>query len=258
MGATPIFALNLVGFPRKTLPLELLARILEGGAAKATEAGIPIIGGHSIDDPEPKYGLVVVGRVHPDAILRNVGARPGDHLVLTKPLGSGVLTTALKRGLLDAAAITEVTELMATLNRAAGEVFARHIGAVHALTDVTGYGLIGHLLEMLDGSGVAARLDVATVPVLPAARRFAADGVVPGGSKRNLAALVDRIVCRSQAGADPLTQLLFADAQTSGGLLAAVDPTAVEAVCADLRAANAPVVAVIGEIIASHPHVLLG
>lgn len=157
MGGRPLFALNLVGWPVKALGMEVLGEVLRGGAEAAALAGAPILGGHSIDDPEPKYGMAVTGLVHPDRILRNVGARPGDRLLLTKPLGSGIVTTAIKRGLALGGLVDEVTRLMAGLNRAAGEVLAGS-GEVHALTDVTGFGLLGHAWEMAEGSGVALRL----------------------------------------------------------------------------------------------------
>ncbi len=221
MGARPIFALNLVGFPVKALPLEVLGEILRGGAEAAARAGAPILGGHSIDDPEPKYGLAVTGLVHPDRILRNVGARPGDQLLLTKPIGTGILTTAIKRGVLPREQIERVTAVMAELNRAAGEVFAAS-GAVHALTDVTGFGLLGHGWEMAEGSGVVLRFRADAVPVLEGARDLAARGVVPGGSAANLEWVRPHV--RFGAGVDEVARQVLADAQTNGGLLAAVEP----------------------------------
>ena len=221
MGARPLFALNLVAFPVKTLPLEMLAEILRGGSEAAALAGAPVLGGHSIDDPEPKYGMAVTGLVHPDRILRNVGARPGDVLLLTKPLGSGILTTAIKRGVATEAEVRQVTEVMAELNRAAGEVLAS-TGAVTALTDVTGFGLLGHAWEMAEGSGVAIRIDSASVPVLPGVREHALKDVVPGGSKANLEWV--RPHAHFADGLDQASRLVLADAQTNGGLLAALQP----------------------------------
>jgi len=232
MGARPLFALNLVCFPVKTLPLEILAEILRGGSEAAAQAGAPILGGHSIDDPEPKYGLAVTGVVHPERILRNVGARPGDQLLLTKPLGSGILSTAIKRGILPEAQVERVTAVMAELNRAAGEVFAAS-GAVHALTDVTGFGLLGHGWEMAEGSRVVLRLRAAAVPVLEGARDLAARGVVPGGSKANLEWVLPHV--RFSEAVDAAWQQVLADAQTNGGLLAAVDPERTPRVLALLR-----------------------
>jgi len=227
MGARPLFALNLVGFPAKQLPIELLAEILRGGSETAAMAGVPVLGGHSIDDPEPKYGMAVTGLVHPDRILRNVGARNGDQLLLTKPIGSGILTTAIKRGIASEAQVRRVTEVMAELNRAAGEVLAAS-GAVTALTDVTGFGLLGHAWEMAEGSGVVLRLDVARVPLLAGVEALAARDVVPGGSKANLEWVRPHV--RFGPSVDPTAEVVLADAQTNGGLLAAVAPDRLEAV----------------------------
>jgi selenide,water dikinase len=221
MGGRPIFALNLVAFPVKTLPMEILAEILRGGSETAAMAGAPVLGGHSIDDPEPKYGMAVTGLVHPDRVLRNVGARPGDQLILTKPLGTGILTTAIKRGTATQAQVAGVTAVMAELNRAAGEVLAAS-GAVTALTDVTGFGLLGHAWEMAEGSRVILRLDAAAIPVQPDATVLAEAGVVPGGSKANLEWVSPHV--RFDAGVTMPLRLVLADAQTNGGLLAAVRP----------------------------------
>jgi selenide,water dikinase len=227
MGARPLFALNVVGFPVKTLPVEMLAEILRGGSEAAALAGAPVLGGHSIDDPEPKYGMAVTGLVHPDRILRNVGARAGDQLLLTKPLGSGILTTAIKRGVATEAEVARVTETMAALNRAAGEVLAAS-GAVTALTDVTGFGLLGHAWEMAEGSGAVLRIDASRVPVLPGVRAHAEKGVLPGGSQANLEWVRPHV--RFGAAVDGLLQEILADAQTNGGLLAAVRADRLEAV----------------------------
>jgi selenide,water dikinase len=233
MGAKPIFALNVVNFPRDTLPLEVLEHVIEGGAAKVAEAGVAILGGHSVDDPEPKYGLVALGTVHPSSVIRNVGARPGDVLILTKPLGLGIVTTAIKRGLASDETIARAVEVMSTLNRAAGEVIAGAGDAVHAATDVTGFGLLGHLSEMLGGGDVGARVDADAVPVLAETWDFAKRDVVPGGTRRNLAS-VEGILEWSER-LPPEHRLVLADAQTSGGLLIAADPAAVDALLADLR-----------------------
>jgi selenide, water dikinase len=234
MGATPLFALNIVNFPRDTLPLEVLEQVIQGGAAKVAEAGVAILGGHSVDDPEPKYGLVALGTVHPERVVRNVGARPGDTLLLTKPLGMGVLTTAIKRGLLDEAVIQRAAGVMATLNRAASEAMVRAGSAVHAATDVTGFGLLGHLSEMLGGGDVGARVEASAVPVLPEVWELAAQNVVPGGTRRNLAS-VEPFMDWSER-LQEVSRIVLADAQTSGGLLMAVDPPAAEALLGDLRA----------------------
>lgn len=249
MGARPLFALNLVGWPVKALSMELLGEVLRGGAETARLAGAPILGGHSIDDPEPKYGMAVTGLVHPDRVLRNVGARPGDRLLLTKPLGSGIVTTAIKRGIAPASLVDRVIELMAGLNKAAGEVLAAS-GAVHALTDVTGFGLLGHAWEMAEGSKVAFRLDVAAIPLLEGVLDLAARDVVPGGSKANLA-WVESHLTFGPAVSPPLVMVL-ADAQTNGGLLAAVDGARAAELLEALRAAGV-VAADVGEVLPGDP-----
>ncbi len=226
MGARPLFALNVVNFPRDTLPLTFLERLVDGGAAKASEAGVPILGGHSIDDPEPKYGMVVVGLVHPDRIVRNVGARPGDALILTKPLGIGVLTTAIKRGLASEATVAAAVEVMSMLNRAAAETMLES-GGLHAATDVTGFGLLGHLSEMLGGGDVGVEVDATAVPVLEETWDLARRDVVPGGSRRNLSGVLDVVDWAESISAEQ--QIVLADAQTSGGLLIAVAPESAEA-----------------------------
>ncbi len=241
MGARPIFALNLVGFPIGKLPLEVLGEILRGGADAAAEAGAPILGGHSIDDPEPKYGMAVTGLVHPQRVLRNVGARPGDRLLLTKPLGSGIVSTAIKRGVADAALIDRMVKVMAALNRRAGEVLAAS-GAVHALTDVTGFGLLGHALEMAQGSDVTLRLRAASVPLVEGVRALAEQDIAPGGTRANLSWVGPHV--RFDAALDPPARLLLADAQTNGGLFAAVPPERFEEVMSDLLRAGVSAAAV--------------
>jgi selenide, water dikinase len=244
MGARPIFALNLVGFPVGKLPLEILGEILRGGADAAAEAGAPILGGHSIDDPEPKYGMAVTGLVHPQRVLRNVGARPGDRLLLTKPLGSGIVTTAIKRGTAAPALVDRMVMVMAALNRRAGEVLAES-GAVHALTDVTGFGLLGHALEMAQGSGVTLRLRAAAVPLVEGVRALAEQDIAPGGTRANLAWVEPHV--RFDAAIDAPARLLLADAQTNGGLFAAVAPERFEEVMSELLRAGVPAAAV-GEV----------
>jgi selenide,water dikinase len=226
MGARPLFALNVVNFPRDTLPLTVLEEVIRGGADKVAEAGVGILGGHSVDDPEPKYGLVALGTVHPQRVVRNVGARPGDVLALTKPLGIGILTTAIKRGLASDETIARAVAVMSTLNRAASEAMVALGSSVHAATDVTGFGLLGHLSEMLGAGDVGVRLEADLVPVLPEVHDFAAQGVVPGGTRRNLAS-VEPFMDWSERFTEE-ERLVLADAQTSGGLLIAVDPSAVD------------------------------
>lgn len=225
MGGKPTMALNIVGFPRKNdaLPISVLGDILRGGADKAAEAGISIVGGHSIDDNEPKYGLSVTGFVHPKRYWTNVGAKPGDKLILTKPIGVGIITTALRGGFHDAKIEQQATDTMACLNRKAAEA-GQQIG-VHACTDVTGFGLLGHLREMLEGVGATIKLSA--IPVLNGVRELAKDEFVPGGTYRNLTAVAESVTF------DPtiseLDQLILCDAQTSGGLLFAVAPQKSEA-----------------------------
>jgi selenide,water dikinase len=221
MGATPLLALNLLAFSLAELGEETLAEILAGGAEIAAEAGVSIGGGHSIDDPEPKYGMAVSGTVHPDEVLRAAGARPGDELYLSKPLGGGLITTAAKRGIAEVGWVDAAVEAMTELNAAAA-VAAREAGA-HALTDVTGFGLLGHLHELCEASGVAAEIDAAAVPALPGALALAASGeALSGGSARN-----GREADAFTSWSDAVTadrRVLLSDAMTSGGLLAALPP----------------------------------
>ncbi len=244
MGAAPLFALNIVGWPRDTLPLDLLGTVLKGGSDVAREAGAFVLGGHSVDDPEPKYGMVAIGDVHPDRIVTNSGAKPGDALVLTKPLGTGVLTTALKRDLLSEADLAPAVATMTTLN--AGAARAMLAVGVHAATDVTGFGLLGHLHNLLRASGASAVVTGATVPLLPRAEEMVRRGAVPGGSKRNAESLADAV--RFADHVDPITRLLLADAQTSGGLLLAVPAGRVTDLRAALGRERTPAAAVIGQV----------
>jgi selenide,water dikinase len=243
MGARPVLALAVVGFPRGKLPLSVLADILRGGADKAAEAGVVVAGGHSIDDPEPKYGLSVTGVVRPDAIIRNVGARPGDQLILTKPLGIGIITTGIKQEKTSPGAVEEVIAVMERLNREASEAMIE-VG-VHAATDVTGYGLLGHLYEMTAGSHVTARIWYSRVPVLEEARTLVRQGAVAAGTARNLTYLLPHVDFDGLDGSD---QLILCDAQTSGGLLMAAAPEKLDALVKALRRRNVDPVAHVGEI----------
>jgi selenide,water dikinase len=245
MGATPLLALNLVGWPRDTLPYELLGDVLRGGADIAQEAGAFVLGGHSVDDPEPKYGMVAIGEVHPDRFVTLARARAGDALILTKPIGTGVLTTALKRDLATAADLADAVRSMAALNAGAARAMMQ-IG-VHAATDVTGFGLLGHLHNMLSASGVSAEVDAAAVPLLPKAAELAERGAIPGGTKRNREAL-DHAVRFDPAVPEPIRVLLF-DAQTSGGLLMAVPEDRAAALLAALKKERTPAAARIGRIV---------
>jgi selenide,water dikinase len=230
MGGKPLTALNIVGFPANALPLDILAEILRGGADKAREAGVTIVGGHTVDDEEPKFGLAVTGLIDPRHIVVNAGGKPGDALVLTKPLGSGIATTAIKRGVATDDLCDTVTALMATLNRAASEAMLE-VG-VNAATDVTGFGLLGHLAEMTAGSGLAATVSAGSVPILEGILDLAGQDVVPGGTRRNLKGLADRLSWDPSIS-EPL-RLVLGDAQTSGGLLIAVPEAAADRLLAAL------------------------
>jgi selenide,water dikinase len=247
MGATPLFGLNLVGWPRETLPLELLGEVLRGAAGICARARCPVLGGHTIDDPEPKFGMAVIGEAHPDRLLVNSAARPGDLLVLTKPLGTGILATALKRDAIDEAGLAAAVTSMTTLND--GAMRAALAAGVRAATDVTGFGLLGHLGQMLSASGIAAELYLNAMPILEGARELAAAGMVPGGTTRNLAAST----AEWEPEIAPADRLLLADAQTSGGLLLAVPPTALGALLAALAAEATPASAVIGRCLDGPP-----
>ena len=229
MGGEPKLALNIMAVP-KDLPREAVHEILRGGYEKACEAGVIITGGHSILDPEPKYGLAVTGFVHPERVLTNSGAQPGDVLLLTKPLGIGVLTTANKAGLLDPDTLAYANRLMTTLNKAARDAMVRF--RVHACTDVTGFGLLGHGVEMAQGSGVELHLETAGITVIPAALDFARMGVLPEGMYRNRSFAEAQV---EPGGTELALQDLLYDPQTSGGLLMAVHPADAEALLAALR-----------------------
>jgi len=244
MGGRPIAALNLVGFPDATLEASVLGDILRGGADVARLAGIDIVGGHTIKTDEPIYGLAVTGLVHPGRVVTNAGARPGDVLVLTKPIGVGIITTASKQDADTLGAIAEAIELMVTLNRAACDAMLE-VG-VHAATDVTGFGLLGHLRNVTKASGCAATVFMERVPVLQAARAYVDEGIAPGGTHANRRFLADSVAYA--AGVDEAAQLLLCDAQTSGGLLIAVAPERAESLVDALRRAGTPCAAVIGRV----------
>jgi selenide,water dikinase len=231
MGGRPAMALNLVAWPVKELPLHMLARVLEGGAQVAREAGVVILGGHSIHDPEPKYGMAVTGFIDPAAVVRNSTMRPGDRLVLTKPLGLGILTTAVKARRATAAQLELAVQTMTELNAGASEAMLE-VG-VSACTDVTGFGLLGHLHIALDGSGASAVIDASAVPLLPGILELAEAGVVPSGTREN-----HRFVSGSVdwGGLSESEQLVLADAQTSGGLLISVPEERAERLLGSLAA----------------------
>ena len=233
MGGTPLFALNIVAWNMTELPAAMLGEVLAGGQDVADEAGFAIVGGHTIDDPEPKYGLAVTGVVHPERVLTNRGMRVGQELVLTKPLGTGIITTALKTDRAEAGQLDAAVATMTRLNDVASRVAvqARATGC----TDVTGFGLAGHLGRMALESGVDVVVDVDTIPLLPGVRELAADGVVPGGTRRNLAWALGFL---APGARDEVDQLLVADAQTSGGLVFGVDPDRTAYVLAELSASG--------------------
>lgn len=218
MGADPIFALNIVAFPSKRLELSVLERIMEGAHKKALEAGISIIGGHTIDDDEPKYGLAVSGIVHPDRIFKNSGARQGDVLILTKPIGTGIISTAIKQGTANAKEIKEVSSVMKELNRDAAEAMRR--SSANACTDITGFGLLGHALEMARAGNVSFELNLGQVPLIEGVERSALMGNFPGGSRANLEHVKEFVLFEDSV--DEVSRLVLADAQTSGGLLISI------------------------------------
>jgi cysteine desulfurase len=217
MGAKPIFALNIVGFPKDILPLSVLEQILRGAHDKAKEAGISVLGGHTIEDAEPKYGMVVSGLIHPNKIIRNKGAIPGDVLVLTKPLGTGILSTAIKRGMLEADLIKEISQRMSELNKTAAELMINY--RVHACTDVSGFGLLGHLREMSKASECDVSINFEQLPFIRETKNMATAGIIPGGTFNNLEYVREDVDFGNHGRTD---QLLLSDAQTSGGLLIAM------------------------------------
>ncbi len=250
MGARPLLALNIAAFPRGELPLELLTAILKGGADKAAEAGIPIVGGHTIDDNEPKYGLVVTGLVDPERMVTNAGMRPGDVLVLTKPIGIGIIASAVKADKAPQAVIDRMVRVATALNRAASEAMVE-VG-VSAATDVTGFGLLGHLYEMTSASGVAVEVVASAVPVIEGTWPLAEAGIVPGGTRRNLAFVEPHTVWPEGLG--ETAKLVLSDAQTSGGLLISVPAERAEALLERLSASHGdPAAQVIGRVVGPEP-----
>jgi selenide,water dikinase len=251
MGGTPIMALALVGMPLDKLPLEVIGAILEGGASVCREAGIPIAGGHSIDVLEPIYGLVALGLVHPQRVRRNADAQAGDVLVLGKPLGVGILSAALKKGRLDAKGYAEMLRHTTQLNRV-GSVLAE-IDGVHAMTDVTGFGLLGHLLEVCRGSKLAADVQMAQVPLIGTATAFAREGMATGASVRNWAGYGAEVTLGAAITA--WQQALLTDPQTSGGLLVSCAADAADTVLARFEAAGFDDAAVIGRLTDGEPRI---
>jgi selenide, water dikinase len=246
MGGTPIMALALVGMPINKLPIEIIGKIIKGGESICAEAGIPIGGGHTIDSVEPIYGLVVMGLVHPSKIKRNADAKAGDVLILGKPLGVGVLSAALKKNALDAAGYATMIASTTRLNKPG--IALSNLSGVHALTDVTGFGLLGHMLEVARGSGLTAKLEMAKIPLLLNVQQLAADGFITGASERNWAAYGHDVVLGKDISA--VQKALLTDPQTSGGLLLSCDPSSVAEVLALFAREGFADAVVIGEMVA--------
>tara|TARA_Y100001001_G_scaffold57450_1_gene54363 strand:- start:528 stop:1460 length:933 start_codon:yes stop_codon:yes gene_type:complete len=251
MGGRPLLALNLVGWNAAELSNELLVEVLSGAEEIASEGGFVIAGGHTVDDPEPKFGLAVVGEVHPDRMLTNTGFRPGDAIVLTKPLGVGVITTAIKLGTASEEVVDAALTCMTRLNDDAARIAVA--SGARGATDVTGFGLLGHLGRAAIESGIDVAIDFAAVPLLPGTRELAEAGSMPGGSRRNLEWADERL---DRGGHDELDVLLLADAQTSGGLVFGVDPTEVDGVLVDLDSTG-HLAAVIGRATAGSGRITL-
>lgn len=253
MGGTPILALAIVGMPINTLPVEAIQQIMAGGASVCAQAGIPLAGGHSIDSPEPIYGLVALGLVHPDKVRRNSAAQAGDVLILGKPLGVGILGSAMKAGLLDEAGYRQLIDTTTQLNRVGSTL--SDLPGVHAITDVTGFGLLGHLLEVCRGAGLTAHLQAGDVPLLSAAEGFARQGIGPGAIGRNLASYGEQ-VSFDEAVPDWLRRMMV-DAQTSGGLLVSAADDEADAVLAQFHAAGFGAARVIGHLAEGAPRVVV-
>jgi selenide,water dikinase len=245
MGGEPKTAMNIVCFPQNGIDKEVLAEILRGGMDKATEAGVVVVGGHSVADEEIKYGMAITGVIDPRRVIRNVGAQVGDVVVLTKPLGTGILTTALKKAHLREEEYAAAVTSMSTLNDKAARVMLRH--TVHACTDITGFSLMGHSCEMAMGSGVTLRLHASALPLLPGALRLALEGYITGGCQRNRTYLADKVQASSSVAQD-FNEVAF-DPQTSGGLLIAVPEREAPALVRDLLAEGVLAAAVIGEAV---------
>jgi selenide, water dikinase len=248
MGGKPLTVMNIVAFPITKLDKQILGDILRGAADKVRESGATLVGGHSIDDNEPKFGLAVTGTIHPDKVRTNAGAKPGDRLILTKPIGVGIMTTSIKKDQLSEEEMARVTKVMTTLNKTAAEVMEKY--TVHSCTDVTGFGLLGHALEMARGSGVGLRISAQRVPVLPRVRELAEAGFVPGGTRNNHAHVADGVTYAESI--DQIGQWILCDAVTSGGLLIAAAGDEAPALLEELLRAGVEA-AMIGEAVADHP-----
>ena len=243
MGGKPLTVMNIVAFPINTLDKSILADILAGASDKVKESGATLVGGHSIDDQEPKFGLSVTGTIHPDRIRSNAGAKPGDRLILTKPIGVGILTTAIKQGILEKEDLDEVMNVMATLNKKAAEVMEKY--TVNACTDVTGFGLLGHTMEIAKGGNVGVTVINHDVPVLSRAKELAEQNIIPGGTRKNRQWLADDIDYADDIS--EIDQLILCDAVTSGGLLISVPEAEADAIQSELLENNVQS-AVIGNV----------
>lgn len=245
MGGTPITAMNVICFPIKTMDISILQEILRGGLDKMRDAGVLLVGGHSVEDNELKYGLSVAGTIHPQKVLYNKGARAGDKLILTKPLGTGIINTALKGGLADEHSVAQAIECMSSLNRKAAELMAEV--EVHACTDVTGFGLLGHACEMIKGEDVGMVISSSKIPILPGTEEYALMGLIPAGTIRNRDYNLHMIEC--SAGITDEQLLILFDAQTSGGLLMSVPDPQAHTLLKSLHQEGVEAAAIIGEIV---------
>jgi selenide,water dikinase len=253
MGGIPKTAMNLVAFPIKEMDVSVLRQIIQGGLDKLREAGVVLLGGHTVEDSELKYGLSVTGFIHPDRVLRKRNLKAGDRLIMTKPLGTGIINTAIKGGLASAESIRRVTNLMATLNRDAASVMIDF--PVHACTDITGFGLLGHLAEMVVDSGYGVRIDANRIPILPEALNYAGMGLVPAGAYRNREFRVSLFEIASSV--DPILQDVLFDPQTSGGLLICVAPERAEDLLGALKAKSIQDAAMVGEVAGTKERILV-
>ena len=247
MGGVPKTAMNLVGFPLKLMDISILRQIIQGGLDKLKEAGVVLLGGHSVEDSEMKYGLSVTGFIHPQKVVTKKELKSGDRLVLTKPLGTGVINTAIKRGIASEAITENISRMMAALNRTAAEVMQQF--SVHACTDITGFGLLGHLAEMVEDSGMALRLESSQIPILPEAIEYAKMGMMPGGTFKNKEFRIGMIEFSS--GVDPLIRDILFDPQTSGGLMICVKREQAAALVSKLIDEGVAASKIIGEVISA-------
>jgi selenide, water dikinase len=250
MGGRPITAMNIVCFPIKTMDVSVLREVLRGGLSKMHEAGVLLVGGHSVEDAEIKYGLSVTGLISPDKVLFNRGAKPGDSLILTKPLGTGIVSTALKGGAADPDLLKKAIDCMTELNKKASEMMLAG-GNIHSCTDITGFGFLGHACEMIEGSAVGLRIDSTRVPILEGIQDLVERGFVPGGLYRNKNFRIGQIEAASNCPAW-LLDVLF-DPQTAGGLFFSLPAPEAEPLAAEMRRAGIGAAVVVGEVVADHP-----